>query len=259
MDKTKKTILTIVMGIAVAFMAVVFAVTHWFIGKGREMVEEAKNEETTTEAVAVTTEEIAVENDVINVDFVGTGAVVAVRNDNNGTDAVENENTADENAVEITTNNTTVMTTANTTVETPKTTEAPVTTAPKTTEAPATTNAPVVQACQHDWKTVVDKEAYDEPVYEEKDIYGYASMWRDGTIDNPKMETGDRITWCYQHCVSCHEAAGTVCPDPDPRGYCAIYDNWSYVTVVGTETVQTGTKHYDAVTHQECTRCGATR
>lgn len=142
----------------------------------------------------------------------------------------------------------------------PATTEAPTTQAPApTTEAP-TTQAPRTEepttAHQHTWKTVVDKDEWDEPIYEEQDVYEsqFHCFWPDGTNADELADSCAKARWCGQHCVSCFPN----CPDPDPRGFCAlqVYDQLVDVCV-GTEKVQTGTKHHAAVTHQECTTCGA--
>lgn len=142
----------------------------------------------------------------------------------------------------------------------PATTEAPTTQAPApSTEAP-TTQAPRTEepttAHQHTWKTVVDKDEWDEPIYEEQDVYEsqFHCFWPDGTNADELADSCAKARWCGQHCVSCFPN----CPDPDPRGFCAlqVYDQLVDVCV-GTEKVQTGTKHHAAVTHQECTTCGA--
>ena len=110
----------------------------------------------------------------------------------------------------------------------------------------------LVVAHQHTWKTVVDKDEWDEPIYEEQDVYENHSYWPDGTLADDLLDPCAKARWCGQHCVSCFPN----CPDPDPAGRCAF--SITYGTVwVGTEKVQTGTKHHAAVTHQECTTCGA--
>lgn len=145
----------------------------------------------------------------------------------------------------------------------PDTTEAPTTQAPApSTQAPDATEAPAPRAeepttaHQHTWKTVVDKDEWDEPIYEEQDVYEsqFHCFWPDGTNADELADSCAKARWCGQHCVSCFPN----CPDPDPRGFCAlqVYDQLVDVCV-GTEKVQTGTKHHAAVTHQECTTCGA--
>lgn len=145
----------------------------------------------------------------------------------------------------------------------PATTEAPTTQAPApSTQAPDATEAPAPRteepttAHQHTWKTVVDKDEWDEPIYEEQDVYEsqFHCFWPDGTNADELADSCAKARWCGQHCVSCFPN----CPDPDPRGFCAlqVYDQLVDVCV-GTEKVQTGTKHHAAVTHQECTTCGA--
>ena len=147
--------------------------------------------------------------------------------------------------------------------QTPAPTEAPTTQAPApTTEAPAATEAPAPRteepttAHQHTWKTVVDKDEWDEPIYEEQNVYEsqFHCFWPDGSYADELQDSCAKQRWCADHCVSCFPN----CPDPDPRGFCAlqVYDQLVDVCV-GTEKVQTGTKHHAAVTHQECTTCGA--
>lgn len=143
----------------------------------------------------------------------------------------------------------------------PDTTEAPTTQAPApTTQAPDATEAPRTEepttAHQHTWTTVVDKDEWDEPIYEEQNVYEsqFHCFWPDGTNADELADSCAKARWCGQHCVSCFPN----CPDPDPRGFCAlqVYDQLVDVCV-GTEKVQTGTRHHDAVTHQECSTCGA--
>lgn len=143
--------------------------------------------------------------------------------------------------------------------QTPATTEAPTTQAPApSTQAPATTEAPAPRteepttAHQHTWKTVVDKDEWDEPIYEEQDVYEWHSMWPDGSYADELRDSCAKQRWCADHCVSCFPN----CPDPDPAGRCAFSITDGEVWV-GTKKVQTGTRHHDAVTHQECSVCGA--
>lgn len=141
----------------------------------------------------------------------------------------------------------------------PATTEAPTTQAPApTTQAPATTEAPAPRteepttAHQHTWKTVVDKDEWDEPIYEEQDVYENHSIWPDGSYADELRDSCAKQRWCADHCVSCFPD----CPSPDPAGRCALSVADTSV-FVGTKKVQTGTRHHDAVTHQECSVCGA--
>lgn len=144
--------------------------------------------------------------------------------------------------------------------QTPATTEAPTTQAPApSTQAPTTqeprTEEPTT-AHQHTWKTVVDKDEWDEPIYEEQDVYESQlhSFWPDGTNADDLEEPCAKQRWCMLHCTSCNPE----CSDPDPRGFCALQIYVQSVDVcVGTKKVQTGTRHHDAVTHQECSTCGA--
>lgn len=141
-------------------------------------------------------------------------------------------------------------------------TQAPATTEAPTTQAPApSTQAPTTQeprteepttAHQHTWKTVVDKDEWDEPIYEEQDVYENHSVWPDGSYADELRDSGAKVQWCINHCVNCFPD----CPSPDPAGRCALSVADTSV-FVGTKKVQIGTKHHDAVTHRECTTCGA--
>ena len=128
----------------------------------------------------------------------------------------------------------------------------PATQAPATTEAPAPRTEEPTTAHQHTWKTVVDKDEWDEPIYEEQDVYENHSFWPDGTLADDLEQPSAKQRWCADHCVSCFPN----CPDPDPAGRCALSIGWGSVWV-GTEKVQTGTRHHDAITHKECSICGA--
>lgn len=110
----------------------------------------------------------------------------------------------------------------------------------------------LVVAHQHTWKTVVDKEAWDEPIYEEQDVYEWHSMWPDGSYADELRDSCAKQRWCADHCTRCFPN----CPDPDPAGRCAFRITDCEVWV-GTEKVQTGTRHHDAITHKECSVCGA--
>lgn len=141
-------------------------------------------------------------------------------------------------------------------------TQAPATTEAPTTQAPApSTQAPTTQeprteepttAHQHTWKTVVDKDEWNEPIYEEQDVYENHSVWPDGTICDELSDSGAKVQWCIDHCVNCFPD----CPDPDPAGRCALSITWGSF-YVRTDKIQVGTRHHDAVTHQECSTCGA--
>ena len=110
----------------------------------------------------------------------------------------------------------------------------------------------LVVAHQHTWTTIIDKDEWDEPIYEEQDVYENHSYWPDGTLADDLLDPCAKARWCGQHCVSCFPN----CPDPDPAGRCAF--SITYGTVwVGTEKVQVGTRHHDAITHKECSVCGA--
>ena len=128
----------------------------------------------------------------------------------------------------------------------------PATQAPATTEAPAPRTEEPTTAHQHTWTTIKDKDEWDEPIYEEQDVYEWHSMWPDGSYADELRDSCAKQRWCADHCVSCFPN----CPDPDPAGRCALSIADSEVWV-GTKKVQTGTRHHDAVTHQECSVCGA--
>lgn len=142
-------------------------------------------------------------------------------------------------------------------------TQAPATTEAPTTQAPApSTQAPTTQeprteepttAHQHTWKTVVDKDEWDEPIYEEQDVYEDHYTWPDGSYADELADGCAKQRWCMLHCISCNPE----CSDPDPAGRCAFTIAESHPVWVGTKKVQTGTRHHDAVTHQECSVCGA--
>lgn len=142
----------------------------------------------------------------------------------------------------------------------PATTEAPTTQAPApTTQAPDATEAPAPRAeepttaHQHTWTTIIDKDEWDEPIYEEQDVYEDHYTWPDGSYADELADGCAKQRWCMLHCISCNPE----CSDPDPAGRCAFTIAESYPVWVGTKKVQTGTRHHDAVTHQECSVCGA--
>lgn len=141
----------------------------------------------------------------------------------------------------------------------PATTEAPTTQAPApTTQAPDATEAPAPRAeeptttHQHTWTTIKDKDEWDEPIYEEQDVYEWHSMWPDGSYADELLQPSAKQRWCMLHCTHCNPE----CSDPDPAGRCAFSITDGEVWV-GTKKVQVGTRHHDAVTHQECSVCGA--
>lgn len=146
-----------------------------------------------------------------------------------------------------------------------------------TTERPATTTEAPASSHTHNWVKVVDRAAYDEPVYTEKPVYEERPVyetqttyvdrwtWPDGSDASALKDPADKMSWCSLHCTRCCPN----CYDPDPRGYCAwqIQDWTEEVTTqvqtgtekvqVGTEKIQTGTKHHDEEYHYECSECGA--
>lgn len=141
-------------------------------------------------------------------------------------------------------------------------TQAPATTEAPTTQAPApSTQAPTTQeprteepttAHQHTWTTVIDKDEWDEPIYEEQDVYENHSVWPDGSYADELRDSGAKVQWCINHCVNCFPD----CPNPDPAGRCALSIADTSV-FIGTKKVQVGTRHHDAITHKECSVCGA--
>lgn len=110
----------------------------------------------------------------------------------------------------------------------------------------------LVVAHQHTWKTVVDKDEWDEPIYKEQDVYEWHSMWPDGSYADELLQPSAKQRWCMLHCTSCNPE----CSYPDPAGRCAFSITDGEVWV-GTKKVQTGTRHHDAITHKECSVCGA--
>lgn len=110
----------------------------------------------------------------------------------------------------------------------------------------------LVVAHQHTWKTVVDKDEWDEPIYEEQDVYENHSVWPDGSYADELRDSGAKVQWCINHCVNCFPD----CPNPDPAGRCALSIADTSV-FIGTKKVQVDTRHHDAITHKECSVCGA--
>ncbi len=110
----------------------------------------------------------------------------------------------------------------------------------------------LVVAHQHTWTTIKDKDEWDEPIYEEQDVYEWHSMWPDGSYADELLQPSAKQRWCMLHCTRCNPE----CSDPDPAGRCAFSITDGEVWV-GTKKVQTGTRHHDAITHKECSVCGA--
>lgn len=110
----------------------------------------------------------------------------------------------------------------------------------------------LVVAHQHTWITIKDKDEWDEPIYEEQDVYEWHSMWPDGSYADELLQPSAKQRWCMLHCTHCNPE----CSDPDPAGRCAFSITDGEVWV-GTKKVQTGTRHHDAITHKECSVCGA--
>lgn len=113
----------------------------------------------------------------------------------------------------------------------------------------------LVVAHQHTWTTIKDKDEWDEPIYEEQPIIEYHAAWPDGTYADELDSSDAKVMWCAQHCTRCFPN----CPNPDPAGRCAltVCQSSTNPVVVGYNKVQTGTRHHDAITHKECSVCGA--
>ena len=111
----------------------------------------------------------------------------------------------------------------------------------------------LVVAHQHTWTTITDKDDWDEPIYEEQDVYEDHYTWPDGSYADELADGCAKQRWCMLHCISCNPE----CSDPDPASRCAFTIAESHPVWVGTKKVQVGTRHHDAVTHQECSTCGA--
>lgn len=143
---------------------------------------------------------------------------------------------------------------------TPQTTKKTETTTKKPTQ---TTTKPVTTGHTHNFvkksKQVLVKEAWDEDIYETREIkelhdicacgYDLTKAYRNG--DYPKNEGITSTSVLYMYHIN------TDCPHVKSNG--STYSNQKYV-VVGTEKVKIGTKHHDAQykteTWEECS-CGA--
>ena len=135
-------------------------------------------------------------------------------------------------------------------------------------------------AHQHKWKTVVDKKAYDESVYETQDVYETRDVYTDKPVyEEHWFNNGVDVTAGTNDFNAAHGtnyAGGDRCIIDDLNAYLAEcgatsgrdYSEWIQVGTekvktgtkkvkVGTKKVKVGTKHHAAVTHQECTTCGA--
>lgn len=109
----------------------------------------------------------------------------------------------------------------------------------------------LVVAHQHTWTTITDKDDWDEPIYEEQDVYEDHYTWPDGSYADELADCCAKQRWCMLHCTRCNPE----CSDPDPAGRCALSITDGEVWV-GTKKVQIGTKRTEAITHQECEYCG---
>ena len=83
-------------------------------------------------------------------------------------------------------------------------------------------------------------------------MYENHSVWPDGSYADELRDSGAKVQWCINHCVNCFPD----CPNPDPAGRCALSIADTSV-FIGTKKVQVGTRHHDAITHKECSVCGA--
>ena len=136
------------------------------------------------------------------------------------------------------------------------------TTAPSapTTEAPTPAPTPEQPKHEHTWvdvyKTVVDKEAYDEQVlvgYEQTQVYHkYAWMIKADTMERIEKLDIHGTTWEYRRSVEEENGLLPMC----------LESWWEEYEMVDDPTKPIyNTVHHDAVTHQEldytyCTRCG---
>lgn len=136
------------------------------------------------------------------------------------------------------------------------------TTAPSapTTEAPTPAPTPEQPKHEHTWvdvyKTVVDKEAYDEQVlvgYQQKQVYHlYAWMIKADTMERIEKIDIQGTTWEYRRSVEEENELLPMCLE-------SCWDEYEMVDDTTKPIYQT--VHHDAVTHQEldytyCTGCG---
>ena len=129
-----------------------------------------------------------------------------------------------------------------------------------TTETPTPAPTPEQPKHEHTWtdvyKTVVDKEAYDEQVlvgYQQKQIHHiYAWMLKADTYERLGIKDVNGMSW--DECRAFEEANGLV-----PMCLESWWDEYEMVDDPTKPIYQT--VHHDAVTHQEldytyCTGCG---
>lgn len=254
LNKVQKTIITIVVSMVVVSIIAKLLIVHLFIEGGRKYANPDVGT-ATTEAV-VTTEDNDTDTDVAKNKLPETGLVKDIVNKDKD-DVNNTEVEADTENIRNDINNNTRNNTDTVTAPAVSTSAnaVPAVTNTYATEAPSApaTEAPVINTCQHNWVTITDSEAWDEPIYEEQPIYEQICCWDDGTPCPENWGSSARHNWCFYHCTTCYPD----CPDPDPRGWCALYNSCNYqYNIVGYETVQVGTKHHDAVTHVECSKCG---
>lgn len=136
------------------------------------------------------------------------------------------------------------------------------TTAPSapTTEAPAPAPTPEQPKHEHTWvdvyKTVVDKEAYDEQVlvgYEQKQVHHqWSPMLKKDTLENLGWKDTYNMSWDERRAFEEANGLSPMCLE-------GWYDEYEMVDDPTKPIYQT--VHHDAVTHQEldytyCTGCG---
>ena len=136
------------------------------------------------------------------------------------------------------------------------------TTAPSapTTEAPTPAPTPEQPKHEHTWvdvyKTVVDKEAYDEQVlvgYEQKQVHHqWSPMLKAGTLENLGWKDTYEMSWDERRAFEEANGLSPMCLE-------GWYDEYEMVDDP-TKPIY-NTVHHDAVTHQEldytyCTGCG---
>lgn len=218
-----------------------------------------------TDATAETIADVSTEYDVNSEtsDKTDKKATTEVTSDKNA--STEAESKADTTAAPVVasakqTVSTERRTVATTEHRTSATTERQ-TTAPSapTTEAPAPAPTPEQPKHEHTWvdvyKTVVDKEAYDEQVlvgYEQKQVYHrWCIPVTEDWVELPKI---DIAGWTADQCDAYEIEHGLI------RG--CLYGWWEEYEMVDDPTRPIyNTVHHDAVTHQEldytyCTGCG---
>lgn len=129
-----------------------------------------------------------------------------------------------------------------------------------TTEAPTPAPTPEQPKHEHTWtdvyKTVVDKEAYDEQVlvgYEQKQVHHqWSPMLKAGTLENVGWKDTYEMSWDERRAFEEANGLSPMCLE-------GWYDEYEMVDDPTKPIYQT--VHHNAVTHQEldytyCTGCG---